>query len=256
MARPLSFALRGVTVERGGVRALDGVDLEIAPGETVALVGPSGSGKTTLLGLLNGLVEPTSGTVLVDGRELAGSRSAALRELRARIGYLPQDLGLVPNLRVLSNVLAGRIGRRGLFASLRALVAPARAEAERVLELLDRLGIGEKLYQRADALSGGERQRVAIARALYQEADALLADEPLSALDPARAEETLALLFRVATEEAWTLVLSMHDVALARAHATRLVGLREGRVLFDAPAGDVGEEELERLYALHSEGRP
>ncbi len=250
MPRPLTFKLDDVSVQYGGRVACVGLDLEIRPGEALAFVGPSGAGKTTALRLLNATVRPSAGRVEVDGADLAAVGDDALRALRARVGIIPQDLGLVPNLRVVQNVLAGRLGRHGFLRSVASMVRPRRAELTRVLEILDRLGIGDLLYERVDTLSGGERQRVAVARALYQEAGALLADEPLSALDPARSRETLELLLEVARENELTLVLSMHDIELARGHVPRLVGLRNGRVTFDRPAAEVAETDLLELYQL------
>ncbi|MDP6763320.1 MAG: ATP-binding cassette domain-containing protein [Planctomycetota bacterium] len=249
------FCLRGVCVEYGASAALREVDLEIEPGEVVAFVGPSGAGKSTALGLCNGMVCPTSGTVRLDGEDLCGLPAARLRALRSRIGLIPQELGLVGNLRVSQNVLAGRLGRRGALAGLRPLIHARRGELTEVLEILDRLGIGEKLFHRVDTLSGGERQRVAIARALYQEAGVLLADEPLSALDPARARETLTLLLAVAREEGLTLILSLHDIDLARELVGRLVGLRAGRVVFDRRREDVTDDDLRHLYQLEGDER-
>jgi phosphonate transport system ATP-binding protein len=244
------FRLARAGVAFAGRAALAGVDLEIRPGESLALVGPSGSGKTTLLRLLNAAVLPGAGTVEIDGRSLAGIDPDALRELRSRIGFVHQDLCLVPNVRVLSNVLSGKLGQQGLAASLRTLLWPPRAEVERVARVLERVGIGEKLFQRTDSLSGGQRQRVALARALFQEPRALLADEPVSAVDPARARSMVALLAEVSRERGLTLVVSLHDIALAREFFPRLVGLRAGRVVFDRATAAVGPAELEHLYAL------
>ncbi len=250
MTRRAVFEFRRVSVRYGAHVAVDDVSFSIGAGEAVAFVGPSGAGKTSVLRLCNRTVRPTSGEVLASGEDLGRMSAAKLREFRSRTGFMPQDLGLVPNLRVSQNVFAGRLGRRGLLASLRPLFFARRAELERVLVILDRLGIGDKLFQRVDALSGGERQRVALARALYQEAQALLADEPLSALDPARSRETIAMLVEVASEHGWTLVLSMHDIELAKQFVPRLIGLRAGRVLFDRATKDVSDEELRDLYEL------
>jgi len=251
--RAPAFELRDVEVAFGDQRALEGVSLQVEHGETLALVGPSGAGKSTALGVLNGTLLPTAGAALVQGRETRELAPRAMRRMRARIGFIPQDLGLVPNLRVSQNVLAGRVGQQGALASLRSLVWPPRNELEEVLRILERLGIGDKLFQRTDSLSGGERQRVAIARALYQGAEAILADEPLSALDPARAKETLQLLVGVARENDITLILSMHTFELARALVPRLVGLRHGALLFDRPTGMLEAGEVERLYQLGQE---
>ena len=254
MPRSAGFQLDGASVVYDGHAALDDVDLRLAPGEALAVVGPSGAGKTTLLRLLNASVRPTAGRVLVDGEDLDTLPGAALRRVRSRIGNIPQDLGLVPNLRVSQNVLAGRLGRRRLLASLRPMLWPRRTDLEEVLRILDRLGIPGKLYHRVDSLSGGEQRRVAVARALYQEAGAILADEPLAGLDPARARETIALLLEVAREGGITLILSMHDIELAREFVPRLVGLREGRVAFDLPTDDIAPERYRELYRLEPGG--
>ena len=244
-----------MSVVYDGRPALREFDLSVAPGEAVALVGPSGCGKTTALSLCNALVRPTSGVVTVDGEDLSQVSERSLRALRARMGFIPQDLGLVPNLRVSQNVLSGRLGKQGLLQSLATNLSSRNPEHERPLSILDDLGIREKLFHRGDSLSGGERQRVAIARSLYQDADYLLADEPLSALDPARARETIGLLTRVAQENELTLLLSMHDIELAREFVPRLVGLRAGRVLFDGAAGEISEKDLSELYTLEEEER-
>jgi len=251
----IGFELAGVSVLYEEHPALLDFDLRVRPGEALAFVGPSGAGKTTALGLCNATIRPTKGAVSLDGENLNQVQNARLRELRARVGFIPQELGLIPNLRVSQNVLAGRLGRQGLLASLLPLLHTGAAELEQVLAILDRLGIGEKIFHRVDSLSGGERQRVAIARTLYQEADYLIADEPLSALDPARARETISLLTEVARENELGLILSLHDIELAREFIPRLIGLRRGRVLFDKQAKDVTEAELAELYRLEDTDR-
>ncbi len=232
---------------------LAGVDLAIAPGEVVALVGPSGAGKTTLLRLLVGAVRPNAGRVVVDDVDLATTDPGTLRRARARLGFVHQDLALVPNVRVAQNVIAGKLGRRGFLASLRSMLLPSDADLEAAHALLARVGIGDKLFQRTDTLSGGQQQRVAIARALFQEPSALLADEPLASVDPARARALLELLVSLAAERGLTLVLSLHDVALARELVPRCVGLRDGRVAFDRPTADVDDASWRALYRLRED---
>jgi len=248
------FEVRRASVVYGPRRVLDQVDLAFAPGEVVALVGPSGAGKTTLLRLLNAALAPTEGVVLATGPsgavQLDRATPRELRALRSRIGFVHQDLALVPNVRVLQNVLHGRLGRQGFVAALRSSLFPSRAEEEAAARLLDRVGIGEKLFQRTDTLSGGQRQRVAIARALYQEPAALLCDEPVSSVDPARARDTVLLLTALAKERGFTLVVSLHDVRLAREFFPRLVALRGGSVWFDRRTAEVRPSELEELYRL------
>ena len=253
-SRQASFELHGVGVDFGSHRALEGVDLKVGEGEAVAFVGPSGAGKTTLLRLLAGGVRPTVGSLMVNGDELTGLSNGELRRLRAKIGFVHQDLRLVPNVRVLQNVLAGRLGQLSLLTSLRNLLFPPRAFVEQAYEILERVGIAEKLYQRTDSLSGGQQQRVAIARALFQRPRALLADEPVSSVDPARARDTVMLLTEVCRERGLTLCMSLHDLELAREYFPRLVGLRHGRVVFDRRAEELGDGEFRALYDLAPEG--
>ena len=185
----------------------------------------------------------------VDYEDLSKLRPLDLRRVRARIGFVHQDLALVPNLRVVHNVIAGRLGSLSFFGSLRAM-SFARAELDEAHRILERVGIGEKLFQRTDSLSGGQRQRVAIARALYQRPHALLADEPVSSVDPARARDTIALLCDLCAERKLTLVVSLHDLELARTFFPRLIGLRRGQMVFDLPTETIREEQFRALYEL------
>ena len=249
--RGASFSLQKTSVVFGTTVALDSVDLEIASGEAVGFVGLSGAGKTTLLSLLNGTVRPTEGRVQVDGRNLAQLSFEELRQVRAGIGFVHQDLSLIPNLRVLQNVLAGRLGRLSFLRGLRAFVLPPRSYVHQIHEILERVGIPEKLYERTDRLSGGQRQRVAIARALFQQPEGLLADEPVSSVDPAHARSAVALLTDISREQGLTLCVSLHNLHLAREFFPRLVGLRGGRVVFDRATHLVEEKEFKDLYELN-----
>jgi phosphonate transport system ATP-binding protein len=249
-----ALRLRGARVAYDSRVALEGADLDVAPGEVVAVVGPSGSGKTTLLRVLGASRAPDAGTAEVLGERVDALGASALRTLRARIGFVHQDHALVPNVRVAQNVLAGALGRRGLLGGLRDLVWPRRADLERAHAVLDRVGIEETLFQRTDTLSGGQQQRVAIARALFQSPEALLADEPVASVDPSRAEALVQLLVELAREHGWTLVASLHDLELARRWFPRLVGLRSGRVVIDAPTADVDAAALEALFAIEGIG--
>jgi phosphonate transport system ATP-binding protein len=245
-----SLKLENVSVRFGQLAALDGVSLSIAPGERVGLVGPSGAGKTTLLRLFNGSVRPTGGKAVVLGRDVSALSAGELRRLRSRVGFVHQDLSLVPNARVIRNVLSGRLGRRGLAGSVRMMLFPTRAEAVEVHRILERVGVQEKLYERTDRLSGGQRQRVAIARALYQEPAALLADEPVASVDPARARDTVSLLTSISRESGLTLCMSLHNLDLAREFFPRLVGMRGGRVVFDRRTEELSDSQFAELYQL------
>jgi phosphonate transport system ATP-binding protein len=245
-----AFQVEGLSRRYGDRVALARLDLTIARGETVALVGPSGAGKTTLLHLLAGTLSPTQGCARVLGTPAHELGPGSLRA--ERIGVMHQGLDLVPHLSVMQNVLAGNLGRWGLARSVASLIRPH--ELGRACEALERVGLATRLRERTSRLSGGEQQRVALARLLVQRPHALLADEPVSSLDPARAEALVRLLVRVAAEGGHTLVASLHAVNLAIAHFGRIVGLRGGAVVFDRASGDVTEDDLTRLYAIDDNG--
>jgi phosphonate transport system ATP-binding protein len=241
---------RGLSVEyAGGVRALDDVSLGFGSGELVAVIGPSGAGKSTLLRSLNRLIVPNSGDVYLDGARVTGVSGRALRGVRQRIGMIFQQFNLVPRLTVLENVLVGWIGRAGRFervpALWRSFPRSVREEAERCLA---QVGIADRVGSRADMLSGGQQQRVAIARVLMQHPSAVLADEPIASLDPVSAEAVMLTLRRVCEERGVPVVVNLHQVDMAIRHATRVVGLRRGRVIFDSPSGVIERSEIDRLY--------
>jgi len=241
-------SLRGVRVVYDRHSALDGFDLEVSAGERVALVGPSGAGKTTALRLSTGGIRPTSGTVQVLGLDLGRATPEQLRDIRRRVGTVYQHLNLVGPLRVIHNVNAGRLGWWSRTRALRSLVKPVQVDVARAA--LARVGIADKLFERTDRLSGGEQQRVALARVLVQEPELILADEPVSSLDPARAEEVMDLLSEVVADRGRALLVSLHDFGLARRRCDRIVGVRDGRVAFDLPATEVTDELGDALYRI------
>ena len=230
----------------GQVKALAPLSFNILPGEKVALVGPSGSGKTTLLYLLAGILQPDEGVLSIGGRPMTSVRPG--RELSQLVGLVHQQYDLVPHLPVLHNVLAGRLGQWGLLRSVISLVWPRdRQLAEAALS---QMGIADKVNERTSHLSGGELQRVAIARLMVQSSRIILADEPVSSLDPARAEDLLGLLTGLAITDGKTLIASMHSPYLIRKYFSRVIGLREGALQFDMAAAEMTDEVSDRLYDL------
>jgi phosphonate transport system ATP-binding protein len=230
----------------GGRRALNGVSLRVSPGELVVILGANGSGKSTLLRCLVRLVDPTAGSVRVANQDLAGLHGVQLREARRAVGMIFQSAFLVRRRTALVNVATGSLGRHhDLWTALGGL---PRSELIFAGELLERLGLLHLAHKRADTLSGGEAQRVAIARALSQRPRVLLADEPVASLDPEAAEDVLRLLAQLATRDRLGVLCVLHQPDLAVRHAHRIVGLRHGRVMFDAPVAEVGPEAIAALY--------
>ncbi|MEM1222669.1 MAG: ATP-binding cassette domain-containing protein [Verrucomicrobiota bacterium] len=232
----MPLQLNSVTVRYGALTALRNVDFRIEEGAQVARLGPSGAGKSTLLATFNRRVEPASGKALVNDEDLAELDPKALRRVRCKIAWIPQDLGLVQNMSVFQNVVLGRVGQVGLLRVWKNWIFPTTEQKEEVHEILQEIGMPEKLFMRVDQLSGGQKQRVAIARALYQKPKYILADEPISSVDPKRAEALLVLLKERCAAEGLTLLVSTHDQSLACKHFSRIIGLREGSVVLDGPA--------------------
>lgn len=246
------FELDCATVHLDGRAVLDGVSLRVQRDQHVCLLGPSGAGKTTLLRVLGATQRPHSGSARVGGVSINDAGSEDLRQVRSKIGFVHQDHGLVPTLRVSENILAGSLATSGFWQSLRSMLVPRRTELEAVHSILESVGIGELLFKRTDRLSGGERQRVALARALYQDPDALLADEPVASVDPARARKLLELLKECACARSMPLVVSLHDPNLALDYFERVIGIRAGGVVFDLPAAELDSTTLNELYRAES----
>ena len=233
-----------------GVHALRSVDLHIGAREQVAIIGPSGAGKSSLLNLLATALRPSSGEVQVLGERPWQLSAHQRQRLRARIGLVHQSPPLPPRQRVVTAVLAGKLGQWGLGKSLLNLLHPLDIPGARAA--LARLDLGDKLFAQCQQLSGGQLQRVGIARVLYQAPEVLLADEPVSAMDPVLAAHTLAVLCQHAQEHDVTLVASLHAVDLALTHFPRIIGVRNGQILFDRPASEVSHDLLDTLYANES----
>ena len=231
---------------RGGVHALRDVSLTIDDGEFVVIVGLSGAGKSTLLRALNGLVPATSGSIRVDGTEVVGSKGAELRNVRRKIGMIFQTFNLATRTTVMNNVLMGRLASVPTWRSTLGFW-PA-ADREIAFEALERVGIVDKAYVRASNLSGGQQQRVGIARALAQQPSVMLADEPVAALDPVTSHQVMEDLQRINRELGITTLINLHFLDLARRYGRRLIGLRDGELVFDGDIADVDDETFREIY--------
>jgi len=229
------------------VLALDDVSLTVRAGEVAVLLGLSGSGKSTLLRHLNGLHRPTAGRVRVLGTDVGTAGGAEQRALRSRIGFVFQQFHLVGSLTVLENVCTGVLGtlrgpRIGLFGYPRRVRRAA-------LEQLDRVGMADRPFQRADTLSGGQQQRVAVARALMQRPEILLADEPVASLDPESSAQVMQLISDISREDRLTVVCSLHQVEVALSWGERLIGLRSGRVVLDQAVAATDRDDVMAVYS-------
>ena len=229
-----------------GLLALDGVSLTVSEPQVVAIIGSSGAGKSTLIRCINRLIEPTSGSIRLDGLELSTLNRRNLRKARRRIGMIFQEYNLVERLTVMENVLSGRLGYVNFWqAYFRRYPADDVATA---FEILDRVGLEGRQDARADALSGGQRQRVGIARALMQKPDLLLVDEPTASLDPKTSRQIMRLIVELAHERGTPALVNIHDVALAQASADRIVALKEGRTVFDGAPDALTPQVLTDIY--------
>ena len=229
-----------------GDMALKGINLEITDGQVMALIGPSGAGKSTLIRCINRLVEPTSGKVILNGTDLTKLNTAQLRQARRKIGMIFQEYALVERLTVMENILSGQLGYVNFWQSwFRKFPQSTFDEAFR---LLDRVGLGDFADKRADALSGGQRQRVGIARALLQNPELLLVDEPTASLDPKTSRQIMRLIRELASEQGLSVIINIHDVALAQMFAQRIVGLRFGEIVYDGPPNGLSNSALTDIY--------
>jgi phosphonate transport system ATP-binding protein len=236
----------------GGSRALDDVDLDIGPGEFVALIGPSGAGKSTLLRCLNGLVTPTAGRVEVGGVAVTGATPETLRRVRAGVGFVFQQFNLLRRLTVLENTVLGRLSHAARWRSLVGWFDAA--DLARARATLARVGLDGLDTRRIDTLSGGQQQRVAIARALVQAPAVILADEPMASLDPSLAHTVMELLRRINQEDGITVIASLHVLELAQAYGQRIIGLHRGRVVHDGAADSLDEAATTRIFGPGATG--
>lgn len=246
-----SVSIRQVEKRFGnGFHALKGVSAEIAAGSFTVVLGPSGAGKSTLLRLVNGLETPSAGGIAVDGVAVTPEN---LRAIRGEVGMVFQHFNLVDRLSVMTNVLVGRLKHRSWLSSVLYLFR--REDMAVAQEALDRVGLVEKSWERADRLSGGQQQRVGIARALAQQPRVILADEPVASLDPVTSEEIMQLLREICERDRITLLVNLHQVDLAKRFADRIIGLNAGRVVFDGMPRELDRAALASIYQREGVGR-
>jgi phosphonate transport system ATP-binding protein len=229
-----------------GFEALKDINLTIEQGEFVAIIGLSGAGKSTLLRTINRMHDITEGSLTVDGTDVMQLRGGQLRKFRRKIGMIFQSFNLVTRTRVINNVLMSKVPDLSFFRALFG-VYPKENKLE-ALEALDKVGILDKAFVRADQLSGGQQQRVALARTLAQNPQIILADEPVASLDPVTAKQVMGDFQRINKDMNITILLNIHHVDLALQYASRVVGIRSGEIVYDGPSTEVTEEILNEIY--------
>ncbi len=238
-------------VYEGGVQALTDVSFEVPKGQFLAVIGLSGSGKSTLLRCINRLIEPTSGQVIWNGIDVTAASPEELRRIRRKIGMVFQNFNLVHRSKVMTNVLAGRLGYNSPAWSL--INRFSREDKENALKQMSRVGIEDKGGYRADELSGGQQQRVGIARAMMQDPDMILADEPVASLDPVLAHSIMKYLEQINKEDGVTVLCSLHFLDLVHKYADRVVALNEGRLVFEGLPGEIDDKKFKEIYGRDAE---
>ena len=229
-----------------GVKALQDVNLKIEQGEFVAVIGLSGAGKSTLIRAVNKMIDINSGSITVNGVDVSKLKGKELRKFRRKIGMVFQSFNLVNRTTVLNNVLSAKVPDMSFFRTLFGLFS--KEDKISALEALDKVGILDKAYIRADQLSGGQMQRVALARTLAQNPEIILADEPVASLDPIMADVVMEDFKRINKDMNITIVINIHHVDLALQYADRIIGIRAGKIVFDGKTNNVDREKLKFIY--------
>ncbi len=220
-----------LTKKFGDKRAVDSANIVVDKPTMIGIIGSSGAGKSTLLRMVNRLSDATTGTIAFEGEQISALRGAAKREWQSRCAMIFQQFNLVPRMDVVSNVLHGTLNRQSTFSTMFNLYP--RSDIHKAIEILDRLGIAEQAPKRAEALSGGQQQRVAIARALMQDPKIILADEPIASLDPMNAQVVMQSLRAIHEEDGRMVIANLHTLDTARRYCDRVIGMRDGRIVFD-----------------------
>ena len=240
-----------VKIYDGGTKALDDVSFEVEKGEFLAVIGLSGSGKSTLLRCINRLIEPTSGTITWDGADITNASQEELRRIRRRIGMVFQHFNLVERSKVLTNVLAGRLGY--INPALSVVNRFPKADLDKAYAQLARVGLEEKATARADELSGGQQQRVGVARAMMQDPEIMLADEPVASLDPVLAHSIMQYLELINQEDGVMVLCSLHFLDLVHQYADRVIALNEGKLVFEGSPEEIDDAKFKEIYGKEAE---
>ena len=233
-------------VYKNGTKAMDHINLTINDGDFLCIIGLSGAGKSTLLRSINRLNEITDGEIFIDGVSLTKASKKELKQMRTHIGLISQQFNLVKRSTVQKNVLSGKLGTYGTFKSVFGLFS--KDEYALVLDVLKKVDLQDKLHSRCDELSGGQQQRVCIARTLFQEASIILADEPVASLDPVTSNKVLSDLQMINQTLGRTVIVNIHSVELAKHYATRIIGLQDGKLIFDGKPSELTDEKLKEIY--------
>ncbi len=243
---PLLSVKNLVKVYGKETRALNGISLDFYPGEFIVVIGPSGAGKSTFIRCINRLVDPTEGEIIFDGQHLEKLSGQKLRKERSKIGMIFQHYNLVGRTNVIKNVLHGQLSNTPLYKSVLGLYN--ERDKQEAVELLKKVGLEEQIYKRADALSGGQMQRVGICRAILQRPKLLLADEPIASLDPLSANIVMQQLHDISSEKNLTCIVNLHQVDFAKKYASRIIGIKDGMVIYDGSPSQLTEEIVRDIY--------
>lgn len=230
----------------GETIALNNISLRFQPEEFVVVIGPSGSGKSTFIRSINRLVEPTSGQIIFDNKDITDISTKKLRVVRSQIGMIFQNYNLINRSNVLKNVLNGKLGQLNQFDTI--LGRFSQDDVQMAVDLLTEMGLEDHIYKRADALSGGQMQRVGICRAMMQSPKLLLADEPIASLDPASSKVVMDHLYQTSKTKGLTSIVNLHQVDIAKQYATRIVGIHKGELVFDGSPGELTDAIVEKIY--------
>lgn len=229
-----------------GKSVLKGINFNIKQGELLSIIGPSGAGKSTLLRSINRMIEPTSGKITFDDKDITGVKGKELRKMRTNIGMIFQHYNLVDRLSVFENVMHGTLGYKNSLQGIFSMYT--ESEKEEALDIITELGIQDHIYKRCDELSGGQKQRVGIARALVQKPKIILCDEPIASLDPSSSRVIMEHLRKICSEKGITVIVNLHQVDVAKNYSDRIIGLNSGQIVYNGHPSEIDKEVIQSIY--------